>query len=105
MLILGLKGLTQRALTSQSISNRFFNKPRTLNLSPLKLVKINKKINIPFICHIAELTELKGYKIHTTTTTIETIKISYKTIYIFTYLLANEIKEPEHWVRQQFLSA
>ena len=57
MWILGLKGLTQRAQTPQSISNRFFNKLRTLTLSPPKLVKNKSKINIPFICHIAELTE------------------------------------------------
>ena len=63
MWILGLNGLTQRARIPQSISNRFFYKLRTLTLSPPKLVKINKKINIPFICHIAELTELKGYNL------------------------------------------
>ena len=43
MSILGLNGLTQRARIPQSISNRFFNKLRTLTLSPPKLVKINKK--------------------------------------------------------------
>ena len=67
----------------------------------------NNNYNILFICHIAELTELKGYKLQLKLlrTTIETIKISLKTIHIFTYLLANEIKEPERWVRQQLLSA
>ena len=47
-------------------------------------------IYTPFICHIAELTELKVYKLTINTTTIETIKKSLIIIYIFSYLLANE---------------
>lgn len=39
--------------------------------------------------------EINNQQISNTTTTKETIKIFEITIYIFTYLPANEIKEPE----------